>query len=189
MTDFTSILPVDTWLVVLEFLAVPVPRHNVEGIYDEDSIILRSSPAIRAMATLSRFFYQLADPFRFREVHLAVHALEDPIEKYHRIKELLDLLDRRPEVKLWIRILSIGREIEIQGRERDDVDVEYIALERRIHKVTSELRGLSELRCMHMVFTPTFLSAILQLPQLDDLELKYFQVLQGPTDPTPDWSA
>ncbi|KAG8897145.1 hypothetical protein FRC00_004749 [Tulasnella sp. 408] len=189
MTDFTSILPIETWLVVLEFLAVPLPRHNVEGIYQGDLIILRSSPGIRAMATMSRFFCQLADPFRFREVHFAVHPYKDPIEKLHRIKKLLDLLDRRPEVKLWIRILSIGREIGIQGRKQDGFDVEYIAVERRIHEVISELRGLSELRCMHMLFTPTLFSAILQLPQLDDLELKYFQVIQGPTDPTPDWSA
>ncbi|KAG8912880.1 hypothetical protein FRC00_003573 [Tulasnella sp. 408] len=192
MTDFTTMLPPETWLVVLEFLAVPLPRHHMEATSQGDPIILRSSSGIRAMATMSRFFYQLADPFRFREVYFAVHHLKDPIEKLHRIKELLDLLDRRPEVKSWIRILSIGGEIpkiRIPGGKRDEFAAEYIIVERRIHDVIPELRGLSELRCRHMVFTPTLFPAILQLPQLDGLELEYFQVIRGLTDPTPDWMA
>ncbi|KAG8897146.1 hypothetical protein FRC00_004750 [Tulasnella sp. 408] len=192
MTDFTTMLPAETWLVVLEFLAVPLPRHHMEATSQGDSIILRSCYGIRAMATMSRFFYQLADPFRFREVYFAVHHLKDPIEKLHRIKELLDLLERRPEVKSWIRILSIGGEIpeiRIPGGERDDFAAEYITVERRIQKVIPELRGLSELRCRHMFFTSTLFSAVLQVPQLDELELEYFQFIRGPTDPTPDWSA
>ncbi|KAG9041902.1 hypothetical protein FS837_011612 [Tulasnella sp. UAMH 9824] len=189
MIDFTTMLPLETWLIVLEFLAVPLPRNNMAATSEGDSIILRSSSGIRAVSTVSRFFYQLADPFRFREVHFVVHPWKDSILKFYRIKELLDLLKRRPEIKSWIRILSIDREQVIPGGVQDDFEAGYIELERRIHKMIPDLRGLRELRCRCISFTSALFSAILQLPQLNDLELERFRFLPGSTDPTPDWSA
>ncbi|KAG9026301.1 hypothetical protein FS837_004651 [Tulasnella sp. UAMH 9824] len=189
MTDFTTMLPLETWLLVLEFLAVPLPRNNMATTSEGDPIILRSSPGIRNVSTVSRFFYQLANPFRFREVNFAVHPWRDSKVKLYRIKELLDLLDSRQEVKSWIRILSVGREQVLPGGGRDGFEAGYSTLESRIHKVIPELRGLRELRCGHMYFTSTLFSAILRLPQLDDLGVEYFEFVGGPTDPTPDWSA
>lgn len=117
-----------------------------------------------------------------------VYPPHSPIEKLRRIEEFLDLLDRRPEVRSWIRILSIGQRHGATGESRgDNFDGEYIAIESKIREIVPELRGLNRLRCRFMSFSSPLLSGIRQLPHLDDLELEDFQFIQGTADETPSW--
>ncbi|KAG8907497.1 hypothetical protein FRC01_007656 [Tulasnella sp. 417] len=188
MVDYTTVLPPETWLAVVEFLAVP-PSNPYTRIAtsQSDAVILKSSSDIRTVCSLSRFFLQLADPYRFREVHFKIDPAKSSIHKLRRIEKLLDLLDRRQEVKSWIRTFSIGR-TPSEGRlaiREDNFDEEYLALEPKIHKAVPELQDLRSLRCGLVSFPSSLFDGILRLPHLDDLQLEDLQFIQGTADQTP----
>ncbi|KAG8927991.1 hypothetical protein FRC01_006608 [Tulasnella sp. 417] len=185
MFDYTRVLPLETWLAVMEFLAVPPPISDTEAApLEASAAILRSSPEIRIVSSLSRFFLQLVDPYRFREVHFVVNLRSSPMLKLRRIEEFLDLLDHRQEVKSWIRTLSIGRKCDLGVIVRQDrVDREqHHALQPKIHKVVPELRGLSSLWCGYIDISSSLFDTILQLPHLEELHLEDLRFIPGTTN-------
>ncbi|KAG8945197.1 hypothetical protein FRC00_010226, partial [Tulasnella sp. 408] len=189
MTDYT-ILPPETWLVVVEFLADTFPLFDPKATSGNDAAVLKISPHMRAVSSLSRFFYQIAYPYRFREVHFRVDLSRSPSLKLLRIEGLLDFLERQPEVKPWIRTLSTGRETPSLGTPPGgNFESDYLAVERRIHKVIPELRGLNSLRCGFTSFSASVFAGLLQLPHLERLEFEEFRLTQDPSDQTPDWDA
>ncbi|KAG8955481.1 hypothetical protein FRC04_008832 [Tulasnella sp. 424] len=184
MANYTTQLPPETWLVVMDFLAdnLKLPEHNFSS--GNNGIILQSSPHIRTVSTLSRFFNRLANPYRFRSANL--HVSESPVT-LRRIEEFLDLLERRPEVKTWVRILSIGRTSGSLVDLLQSVE-KHLAVEARVHEVVPELRNLSTLRCGSMAFSSSLFFGVLQLPRLERLELQRFQLSESTSEHTTDWS-
>ncbi|KAG8955482.1 hypothetical protein FRC04_008833 [Tulasnella sp. 424] len=193
MTDYTTLLPPETWLVVIEFLAASFPKFNAkEGASRNEGTVLKCSPYLSTVSALSWFFHQLANPYRFREVHVMVDTStpRPPMQKISRIEELLDLIEHRPEIKMWIRVLSIGRSsIGLPEDGEGDKIGRYLIMEARIHKVVPELQNLSSLRCGFMSFSSSLFSGVVQLPQLERLELEDFQLDHDPSDHTPNWDA
>ncbi|KAG8907498.1 hypothetical protein FRC01_007657 [Tulasnella sp. 417] len=190
MVDYT-ILPPETWLLVVEFLATAFPMFDPMAPPPEnDAAVLKISTHMRAVSSLSRFFYQIAYPYRFQEIHFKVDPSRSSTLKLRRIEELLDFLEHRPELKTWVRVLSAGRESPSLWRPRgDNFESHYLAVEQRIFKFIPELRRLNSLRCGFMSFPSSVLAGLLQLPQLERLEFEEFRVIQNPSEKTPDWDA
>ncbi|KAG8903009.1 hypothetical protein FRC01_009374, partial [Tulasnella sp. 417] len=188
MIDYTTILPPEMWLTVIKLLAVSFPTFDstTKRKRNQDAV-LKSSPYIWTVSALSRFFRQLADPFRFQHVHLMVHEFQEPLLKLRRIKKLLDLLERRPEVKLWVRALFIGQ--ASFSIEHQEVKKKYLAVEARVHKLVPDLQNLRSLFCGFMSFSSSLFGGVLKLPRLEKLEVQDFQLKQGQPDPTPNWDA
>ncbi|KAG9026300.1 hypothetical protein FS837_004650 [Tulasnella sp. UAMH 9824] len=184
MAAYPTVLPPEIWLVVLESLALPLP--NYVSTWKGSPVILKSSPDIRSLSSVSRSFLQLADPYRFQEVHFVVDRFKPSTQKILQIEELLCLLERRPGVKLWIRTLSIGLNDGARAGATN-FEKEYLALEPKIQKVVPELRRLRLLRCGYMYFSSSLLYGILRLPHLEILQLGDFQFIQRTADETPSW--
>ncbi|KIO33242.1 hypothetical protein M407DRAFT_198489 [Tulasnella calospora MUT 4182] len=72
MIHHTTTLPPETWLLVIETLFHSLlPSVPVISASSSENRIARSPLAIRNLCLVSRFFLQLADPFRFQEIHMA----------------------------------------------------------------------------------------------------------------------
>ncbi|KAG8926208.1 hypothetical protein FRC00_003123 [Tulasnella sp. 408] len=188
MADYTTILPPEMWLAVIELLSASFPTFDPKTtVPRNEDVVLRSSPYIWAVSAVSQFFHRLADPFRFENVHIMVDDDQGPTLKLRQIAELLNLLDRRPEVKMWIRILSVGQ--NSVSRRRRSVNQEYLPIEARIYKLIPELQNLNHLQCGLVSFSSALFAGVLQLPQLERLELQDFQLKQDLTDPASNWNS
>ncbi|KAG8980060.1 hypothetical protein FRC05_007503 [Tulasnella sp. 425] len=186
MVDHPALLPPETWLVIMDLLADTTPDPNWNTA--TDNIILQSSPHIRTVSTLSRFFHQLTDPYRFRNANLMVDTLGSPMLRLRRIEELLNLLEHRPEIKTWIRTLSIGQSCILGLFANIEFDKKYPTIEQRVQKLVPELHSLNSLRCGLISFSSPLFSGVLRLPQLGRLELEHFQLPQSASENTVDWS-
>lgn len=93
------------------------------------------------------------------------------------------MLERQPEVKTWIRMLSIG---QASRHGSPEFGGEYLAIEWRIHKVVPELKNLNSLRCGFMLFPPTLFRDVLQLPRLERLKLEHFELQESTSEHTAD---
>ncbi|KAG9049884.1 hypothetical protein FS837_008806 [Tulasnella sp. UAMH 9824] len=137
------------------------------------------------ISSVSRFFHRLTDPFRFQIVHFMGHPYQQPMLMLHRIGTFLDLLERRPEIKSWIHVLSIGKAyFMIQDQT---VDYSYRIMGARGHKVVPKLQNLRSLQCGSMSFSSSLFGSIFQLQQLEKLEVEDFQMKEDLSDPTPNW--
>ncbi|KAG8899248.1 hypothetical protein FRC01_010609 [Tulasnella sp. 417] len=118
-----------------------------------------------------------------------VDPFNQSVERLRRIEALLNLFNRRPEVKSWIRILYMGQTNISRRRTRDDDHKnKYIAIEPKIHNLVPGLRGLNLLVCGIMSFSSSLFSDILQLPNLDKLQLVGLQFSQNTSDQMQDWN-
>lgn len=169
--------------MIIQLLSDKMPDFN--WLNATSGMILQISPDIRAVSALSRSFHQLANPYRFRNVHFMTNTSRLPTLAVRQIEEFLDMLEYRPEVKMWIRMLSIG---QASRHGSPEFSKEYLAVEWRIHKVVPELKNLNSLRCGFMPFPPTLFRDVLQLPQLERLRLEYFELQESTSEHTADWN-
>lgn len=110
-------------------------------------------------------------------------------KKLRRIEALLNLLSRRPEIRSWIRILSIGRKnVKRLNPQDHNFTSTYFSMEPKILQIVPELRNLNLLRCGLMFFSSSFFSHILRLPHLYELHFENIQFSQDTADQTPYWS-
>ncbi|KAG9018526.1 hypothetical protein FRB90_011566 [Tulasnella sp. 427] len=152
------------------------------------SPILRKLVKYRTVCTLSRFFHQLANPFRFQEVNARLD--NGTATKLSQFRDLLDLLEAQSEVGTWIKTLSVGRDSQ-SFQMNNGSTMELATMEHRLHKIIPRLRNLVTLRCGFVTFSSELFLGILNLAQLRRLELEDFQVSDADHDPDgdPNWSS
>ncbi|KAG8914986.1 hypothetical protein FRC01_003840 [Tulasnella sp. 417] len=172
MIHHTATLPPETWLLVIESLFHSL-LPSVPPITMSDSRIARSPRAILNLCLVSRGFHQLADKFRFQEIHVAMK--ESSPRKMACIQGFLRLLEVRHEVKAWVKTFEAGIYPGIVWSRPLDY-AEYTAVLPRIKSLIPELRNLRSLRCGLTVLTPYLYSNILRLETLETLDLNLDQL-------------
>ncbi|KAG8926209.1 hypothetical protein FRC00_003124 [Tulasnella sp. 408] len=172
----TTILPPETWLLVIESLFHSLlPSLPAISISSGEERIARCPPEILDLCLVSRFFLQMADPFRFREINMVTSISGPTPGKMSHIQEFLEFVEVRQEVKSWVKAFEVGPYPNNVWRHQPAF-TEYIAALPRIQSLIPQLKALHTLRCNLTVLTPSLYSGILRLEALKTLDLKLDQL-------------
>ncbi|KAG9049496.1 hypothetical protein FS837_010092 [Tulasnella sp. UAMH 9824] len=177
MSQALSLLP-ELWPIVISFLANPSVTGEMpfsSRSYRSSKWTLQCTRAIRTTCLVSRFHYQIANPFRFAILSFVVSEM-DLEQKIPTLKQLALLLDEQPHVLKWVQKLFMGKQPSIRPTgQLDDHAIrmqEYSALVSRLHSL---FQRMSNLKALHLIYMPITLPIhvkILQSQTLKELHLE-----------------
>ncbi|KAG8943672.1 hypothetical protein FRC04_002572 [Tulasnella sp. 424] len=156
MSQTVTLLP-ELWPIVIAFLANPFITGEMpfsSRSHLKTKWTLQSTRAIRNACLVSRFHYQIANPFRFAIVSF-VASDRNLDHKLPVLKHVVALLEERPHMVKWIRKLYMGKEPGIRPPGQNSEQVarvqEYSALGSRLHSL---FLRMSNVQCLHLVYLP-----------------------------------
>ncbi|KAG8965634.1 hypothetical protein FRC00_010187 [Tulasnella sp. 408] len=177
MSQILSLLP-ELWPLVISFLANPSVTGEMpfsSRSYRSSKWTLQSTRAIRTICLVSRFHYQIANPFRFAIISFVISEM-DLDQKLPTLKQLVLLLEEQPHMTKWVQKLYMGKQPSIRPSGQHDDHAtrmqEYSALVSRLHSLFQRMPNLKALYLIYMPITPSIHARILQSQTLRELYLE-----------------